>query len=197
MRGEFIGVWAETSRELWEQLASEETAPDDLYCELYRELSSALKNKPTLEELANIIDTPVQAKEAFQNTKAEAFAGERALVKFFEKAHEALDDLVGDPLANSYFNLLSAFSQKFSLRYDLRRPCLQARVKSCWHFRWHSSVEVDQTLQFQLVRFGGEGRNQTESSPTASLNTLICEAILTLISQGSKHFLKLSPNYRT
>ena len=72
MRGEFIGVWAETSRELWEQLASEETAPDDLYCELYRELSSALKNKPTLEELANIIDTPVQAKEAFQNTKAEA-----------------------------------------------------------------------------------------------------------------------------
>src|SRR5690349_20372651 len=103
MRGEFIGVWAETSREIWDQLASQETAPDDLYCELYRELSSALRRKPTLEELANIIDNSVQAKEAFQNTRAEDFAGERALVAFFEKTHEALDDLVGDALANPYF----------------------------------------------------------------------------------------------
>ena len=124
MRGEFIGVWAETAREIWEQLATEETAPDDIYCELYRELASALKNKPTLEELANIIDNAVQAKEAFQNTKPGDLASERALVEFFEKAHEALDDLAGDALANPYFNLLSGFIQKFSLRYDLRRPCL-------------------------------------------------------------------------
>jgi hypothetical protein len=124
MRGEFIGVWAETSREIWEQLASEETAPDDIYCELYRELSSALRKKPSAEELADIIDNSVQAKEAFQKTKAEDLASERTLVEFFEKAHEALDDLVGDALANPYFNLLSAFVQKFSLRYDLRRPCL-------------------------------------------------------------------------
>jgi hypothetical protein len=124
MRGEFIGVWAETSREIWEQLSTEETAPDDIYCELYRELSSALKKPPRIEELANIIDDPVQAKEAFQNTKAEDLASERALVEFFEKAHEALGDLAGDALANPYFNLLAAFIQKFSLRYDLRRSCL-------------------------------------------------------------------------
>src|SRR6266446_3080362 len=117
MRGEFIGVWAETSREIWEQLAAEETAPDDIYCELYRALSFALKKNPTAEELADIIDTPVKAKETFQDTKAEDFAGERALVDFLEKAHEALDDLAGDALANPYFNLLSAFIQKFSLRY--------------------------------------------------------------------------------
>jgi len=124
MRAEFIGVWAETSREIWDQLASQETAPDDIYCELYRELSFALKKKPTLEELANIIDNSVQAKEAFQNTKAEDLAGERALVEFFEKTHEVLDDLVGDALANPYFNLLATFIEKFSLRYDLRRPCM-------------------------------------------------------------------------
>lgn len=87
-------------------------------------MSSALKKKPTLEELANIIDNSVQAKEAFQNTKIEDIVSERALVEFFEKAHEALDDLVGDALTNPYFNLLSVFIQKFSLRYDLRRPCL-------------------------------------------------------------------------
>lgn len=124
MRGEFIGVWSETGRELWDKLATQEKAPDDLYCELYRELSSALKKKPTVEELAEIIDNSVQAKEAFLNTKAEDFSGERALVRFFEKTHEALDDLVGDALANPYFNLLATFIEKFSLRYDLRRPCL-------------------------------------------------------------------------
>jgi len=31
--------------------------------------------------------------------------------------------LAGDTLANPYFNLLAAFINKFSLRYDLRRPC--------------------------------------------------------------------------
>ncbi|MDD5325394.1 MAG: hypothetical protein PHR71_08845 [Polaromonas sp.] len=124
MRGEFIGVWSETGRELWDKLASQEKAPDDIYCELYRELSSALKKKPTVEELAEIIDNSVQAKEVFLNTKAEDFAGERALVMFFEKTHEVLDDLVGDALANPYFNLLAAFIEKFSLRYDLRRPCM-------------------------------------------------------------------------
>jgi hypothetical protein len=124
VRGEFIRVWSETSREIWEQLAAQEAAPDDIYCELYRTLSFALKKKPTLEELANIIDNSAQAKEAFQNIHAGELASERALVEFFEKAHEALDDLAGDALANPYFNLLTAFIEKFSLRYDLRRPCM-------------------------------------------------------------------------
>ena len=42
---------------------------------------------------------------------------------FLETAHSALDELAGDPLSNSYFNLLTTFIEKFSLRYDLRRPC--------------------------------------------------------------------------
>ncbi len=124
MRGEFIGVWAETSREIWDRLAANEAAPDDIYCELYRTLSSALKKKPTLEELANIIDNSFQAKEAFLNTLPEDLSSERALVQFFEKAHEDLDELGGDALTNPYFNLLTTFIEKFSLRYDLRRPCL-------------------------------------------------------------------------
>ena len=93
MYSEFIGVWSETWREIWEPLASLEAAPGDLYCELYRELSNALRNNPTIEELANIIDDPDQSKEAFQNIKAEDLAGERALVTFFERTHEALDEL--------------------------------------------------------------------------------------------------------
>jgi len=39
-------------------------------------------------------------------------------------------------------------------------------------------------LDAEAFRFGGEGRNRTRSSPTASLNILICEAILTQCLQG-------------
>ena len=44
---------------------------------------------------------------------------------------------------------------------------------------------------------GGEGRNRTRSSPTASLNILIYKGILTLILWGFKRFLSLSAHYRT
>lgn len=123
MRGEFIGVWPDTWREIWNELASEESAPDDLYCELYRELSPCLKVKPTAEELADIIDNQVQSKEAFQSVTVDDFDGERVLVQFFGRVYDSLDDLAGYRLANPYFNLLEAFIQKFSLRYDLQRPC--------------------------------------------------------------------------
>lgn len=123
MRGEFIGVWSETWREIWLPLIDHEGVPEDIFCELYRELARALKDKPSVEALADIIDSPVQSREAFEKTGANDFAGERALVAFLETAHDALDELAGDELSNRYFNLLAGFIEKFSLRYDLRRPC--------------------------------------------------------------------------
>ena len=46
MRGEFIGVWSETWREIWLPLIDHEGVPEDIFCELYRELAPALKDKP-------------------------------------------------------------------------------------------------------------------------------------------------------
>lgn len=123
MRGEFIGVWSETWREIWVPLIDHDGVPEDIFCELYRELARALKDKPSVEALADIIDNTVQSREAFEKTVANDFAGERALVTFLEAAHSALDELAGDELSNRYFNLLTGFIDKFSLRYDLRRPC--------------------------------------------------------------------------
>jgi hypothetical protein len=129
MRGEFMGVWSETWRDIWLPLIDHDDVPEDIFCELYRELAGspkrpgALKVTPTLEVLADIIDNAVQGRSAFEGTTAEEIASETALVRFLEAAHPALDDLGGDALSNRYFNLLAAFIEKFSLRYDLRCPC--------------------------------------------------------------------------
>jgi hypothetical protein len=129
MRGEFIGVWSETWREIWQPLIDlrlgekGEVVPEDIFCDLYRELAEALKEPLTPGALADIIDDPVLSREKFEMTGANELAGERALVSFFEAVHSALEELVGDELSNFYFNLLASFIEKFSLRYDLRRPC--------------------------------------------------------------------------
>jgi len=122
MRGEIIGVWSESWREIWSKLAKHPDAPEDLFCELYRELVGAFADQPDVTTLADIVDNPLQARTAFQKTKAAAFRGEFALVQFFERAHGSINDLGGDPLSNRYFMLLEGFLNKYSLRYDLRRP---------------------------------------------------------------------------
>jgi hypothetical protein len=123
MRGEFTGVWSETWREIWEELATHETAPDDIFCELYREIVKFLKVNPTIEDLADIVADSLQSQIAFKNIKAEDFASERSIVEFLEKAHTAIDEFGIEELSNEYFNLLFKFAEKFSLRYELRRPC--------------------------------------------------------------------------
>ena len=122
MRGEIIGVWSETWREIWSKLAKHSDAPTDLFGELYRELTGAFITPPDVTALADIVDDPDQARLAFRKTKAVAFRGELALLEFLENAHAVTTDLGGDPLSNRYFLLVESFLEKYSLRYDLRRP---------------------------------------------------------------------------
>ena len=123
MRGEVIGVWSETWREIWLKLSKHPDAQEDLFSELYRELTAAFKTPPDVTALADIVDDPAHARKVFRTTKASEFLGEVALLGFFEQAHGVVDDLGGDSLANHYFGLVENFIEKFSLRYDLRRPC--------------------------------------------------------------------------
>ena len=130
MRGKLIGVWAETWREIWLPLieqplaGDDEGLPEDIFCELYRALAPALSPRPSVEDLAGIIGNTVQSREAFEAVTANDIVGERACTEFFEAAHDALEELGGIQLTNRYFGLLSGFIDKFSLRYDLRRPCI-------------------------------------------------------------------------
>jgi len=47
---------------------------------------------------------------------------ETLIVKAIEDAFDAIEDYGGGELANSYFVIVREFLEKFSLRYDLRRP---------------------------------------------------------------------------
>ncbi len=123
MHGEFVPVWSETWAAIWLPLAESEAAPQDMFCELYRELATAFAKPPSIETLADVIDDPHQSREAFEHSGSIQFASERSLVRFIEEAHNILDDLGGNELTNPYFGLLNNFIDKYSLGYSLRRPC--------------------------------------------------------------------------
>lgn len=124
MQGEFISVWSETWRELWFPLIDREGVPNDFFCELYRVLAPSFKMELSIEKLAEIIDSPEQSKIAFEKVSGNDIVSENSLAKCLEEFHETLEDMGGDDLSNSYFILLGGFIKKFSLRYDLRRPCI-------------------------------------------------------------------------
>lgn len=124
MRGEFIGVWSHIWDEVWMPLLADHEFPGDVFCELYRDLSSALETQISINDLADIVDDPIQAEEAFQGVTTDDLKGERATVDFLESAFDSLDELGGDELTDDYFLLLEKFILKYSLRYDLRRPCV-------------------------------------------------------------------------
>lgn len=122
MRGELIGVWSEMWRQVWKKLADHQDAPDDIFCELFRELNTArVTPLDPATELADIVDNPLQARIAFRDTKATALKGELAAIEFLERAHTVIEDFGSDALTNRYFKLIRDFLYKYSLRYDLRR----------------------------------------------------------------------------
>jgi hypothetical protein len=73
--------------------------------------------------IERVINDPIASRDTFEQAQRENFSGERKLVEFLEAAYDVIDGIGGDELSNRYFNLLAAFIEKFSLRYDLRRPC--------------------------------------------------------------------------
>ena len=97
-----------------------------LDAQLQEHVRDAAKVEAAWERTVERTFNDLQAsREAFEHTRSEDIAGERALVDFFESVYDMLEEFENpgdDALTNRYFNLLTAFIDKFSLRYDLRRP---------------------------------------------------------------------------
>lgn len=130
MQGEFLNVWLETRVEIWDRLALVDGAPNDLYCELFRASSVALKRPEEQQDYAvwqvkyeETLGNPELSKSAFHELSVVDFKGERAICKFMEDAYEFLDDLDGDVLTIPYIELLTEFISKYNLRYQVLSPC--------------------------------------------------------------------------
>lgn len=123
MRGDFSSVWSQLWREVWCRLAKHNAAPADVFCELFRDLEPAFEKRlDPNTELADVVDDIHQARSEFRGVKSTKLRGELSLLEFLERAHPTLVDLGGDVLGNRYFGLVEKFIDKYSLRYELRRP---------------------------------------------------------------------------
>lgn len=63
-----------------------------------------------------------RAKPAFHILLAKIAKDEKSVVAILEKSFKVIDDYDIDSIRNRYFTLVAQFVEKFSLRYDLRRP---------------------------------------------------------------------------
>ena len=159
MRGELIGVWPETWREIWTKLAKHREYGDDLFPDLCRELVTApiapAEPAPPVREAYNdrgdLIDPEaVRARDAYMRAHEihardraryeEAVGGgelsrqafhrylnenvgdEAAAMSALERAHTVVASYGDGLFSGRYFRLVDRFLEKYSLRYDLRRP---------------------------------------------------------------------------
>ena len=122
MIGLLISVWGETWREIWLPLSEQESAPQDLFCELFREAMSSFKTEAKERKLVEAANNTEYAKLIFSSLKPAAFKDEANLISFLESAFTVMQDMAGDNLSNPYFDLVERFLKKYGLRYDLRRP---------------------------------------------------------------------------
>jgi hypothetical protein len=188
VRGEVLPVWTEMRTHVWDKLERRATDHPDLYCELFRELNSSLKAPKSVEDLADITDNPAQAKRKFRSTKLSEIKSERAILRFLEGAHEVLEELGGDNLANAYYNLLESFLARFSLRYELRRPCslcptlpgLFARLMS----ELRCKARTDPHLWSLLTEFEDSVRDLHVDRTEARLKTCIQKQVNLLEALG-------------
>jgi hypothetical protein len=157
MRGEIIGVWSETWREIWTPMAKHRQYGEDFLADLYREIAPppAQPTEPVYtgqfneegalflpEDLAaqanyeaaretvireqgvyqSIIANHYQIRKFLRLKLKAIIQTEQAAVGVLESAHAILVNSYDDTYANRFFQLVSQFIQKYSLRYDLRRP---------------------------------------------------------------------------
>jgi hypothetical protein len=157
MRGEIIGGWSETWREIWKPLTDHKEFGDDLIPDLYREFvteplppkqpvpqhflnqDGELTHSDDIEarndyELAmeaykaerssyeEIVSSGAQGHARFRKAMKEKLQNEQHAIEVFEKVHAVVIGYGDDDYANRYFLLVEKFLQKYSLRYDLRRP---------------------------------------------------------------------------
>jgi hypothetical protein len=191
MWGGALQVWEETRREIWDQLAEHDNAPADLYVELYRELVPRLGTQPNEGELATLTSDPLLAAEVFRAVTSSDFTSESQLVGFLEATADILDDFSCAGIMDLYFELLGSFVEKFSLRYELRRPCLLTPtltgIFSSLMSHVSAAADEDDHLGGLLEEFEGSVRDLRSDRSQARIKTVIQKQFNLLEAIGTAH----------
>jgi hypothetical protein len=97
----------------------------------------------------------------------------------------------GDGLSNDYFNLLDAFLSKFSLRYDLRRPCVLCPTIAGVFANLVRDVRVatsgDQFLDGLMKDFEESVRDLRGNATDSRIRTVMVKQINLLEALGSRY----------
>jgi hypothetical protein len=189
MRGEFIAVWEETWTHIWQELIAHESAPADIFPELYRDLSKALDIPPTAQELVDIVQEPTKSRDRFMAVSSADLVGEKRVVTFLEGVHPLLTELGGESLSGYYFDLLEGFVRKFSLRYDMQMPCALCPtlpgVFASLVRDLHIIVAKDADLKKRMDEFEESVRDLRYGCTEGRIKTCISKNVMLLEGMGS------------
>lgn len=78
MRGEFIGVWSETWREIWQPLMeqsfgdNDEGVPEDIFCDLYREFAKSLRTPVGSAAVGLLLEDGIALRQVFEGAAQRA-----------------------------------------------------------------------------------------------------------------------------
>lgn len=122
MTGSFRNHWEYTPPDIWEPLASHESAPPDLFNDLYDAANDFLALSTEGAQFEEIRNDGIKAHDAFYALNGSDFTSEIAVMDFLEKAYEVIADYDVAGYAEFFKLLLRAFIRKYNLRYRLDDP---------------------------------------------------------------------------
>jgi hypothetical protein len=140
MSGSLRDAWAYMWTEVWEPLSAQESAPRELFMELYPEIARAFRprvapevfntadpNAPTpftleASEYYTLANDPELARERFSQLSGGDFDSDRKLVHFCVDAYDVIQDYGDEQFAAAYVDLLTSFLRRYNLRYKVLIP---------------------------------------------------------------------------
>jgi hypothetical protein len=125
---------------------------------------------------------------AFRSLLAETITTERASIELLERAYTVVDGFDVEAFRNSYFVLVEQFLEKFSLRYDLRRPfTLQPTITGIFAGLVRELRDVtrqDAHLNTLMIDFEDSIRDLRAGATQARIKTCIQKQINLLEAMG-------------
>jgi hypothetical protein len=204
MGGELGAVWPSAWPEIWVPLMEHVEFGDNLALDLFREHIPVPKSLNPISELSKYAFAefsaavreheeaaadPSLAKEILQGTWFSTPTSEQIAIAFLEKSYSLFAEYDDENYANAYFNHVAAFLQRYSLRYDLRRPLtLHPTLSGMFASlikELHKIALLDPHLQLLLGEFEDSIRDLRNGLSQARIKTCLHKQFNLLEAIGS------------